>query len=364
MPDTPLPHDRPADDHPPMWTFRGHALSPAEFNTAMLHYYRAEIDRANVWRTRLDATTNWAILAAGAAIAVALISAQIHHTLIILATLLVTVLVWIEARRYRYYELWAHRTRLMETDFFAAMLVPPFAPSPEWAESLAESLLQPDFPISMWEAFGRRFRRNYGWIFALLGAAWILKTYLHPAPAGAWPEYAGRLAIGPVPGEVVLTVGLLFNLALLVIGLLTAGLTQATGEVLPKVEGELPILGPLWRSMEVRDSAARPKAGAPPQPGAAVRTFRRRKQLLALVISAKPQAIAERVFKELRRGATALHGRGMYAQQEREVLLVAITVTEMPRLKSIVRTEDPNAFVIVAPAQEILGRGFQPLETP
>ncbi|GBL19563.1 hypothetical protein EMGBS3_12690 [Anaerolineaceae bacterium] len=77
-----------------------------------------------------------------------------HYGLILLDTLLVTLFVWIEARRYRYYELWSHRVRLMETDFFAAMLVPPFAPSPDWAESLAESLLQPDFPISMWRRSG------------------------------------------------------------------------------------------------------------------------------------------------------------------------------------------------------------------
>ena len=83
---------------------------------------------------------------------------------------------------------------------------------------------------------------------------------------------------------------------------------------------------------------------------------------MALIISSQPRAIADRVLKELRRGATALHGRGMYAQQERDVLMVAITITEMERLKVIVRAVDPNAFVVVAPAQEILGRGFQPLE--
>jgi uncharacterized membrane protein len=44
--------------------------------------------------------------------------------------------------------------RLMETDFFAAMLVPPFHPSPDWAEALAENLLLPHFPISTWEALG------------------------------------------------------------------------------------------------------------------------------------------------------------------------------------------------------------------
>src|SRR6185295_879139 len=130
---------------------------------------RAEITRANLWRQRLDTTTNWAVVATGAAISIAFSSdLSITHAIIILNTLLVTLFLFIEARRYRYYELWSYRVRLMETDFFAAMLVPPFKPDPDWAESLAANLLSPHFPISMWEAFGRRLRRNYFWIFLIL----------------------------------------------------------------------------------------------------------------------------------------------------------------------------------------------------
>jgi uncharacterized membrane-anchored protein YitT (DUF2179 family) len=66
-------------------------------------------------------------------------------------------------------------------------------------------------------------------------------------------------------------------------------------------------------------------------------------------------------LKDAQRGVTALHGRGMYTQQEREVLMVAVTVTEIAQLKALVNAEDPDAFVIVTPAQEVLGRGFQPL---
>ena len=120
----------------PVWTFRGYELRPSEFNTAMVHFYRGEMQRANMWRTRLDNTTNWAVIAAGAALSFALSDPNHHYGVIILDTLLVSLFLWIEARRYRYYELWSYRVRLMETDFFAAMLVPPFAPHPEWAESL------------------------------------------------------------------------------------------------------------------------------------------------------------------------------------------------------------------------------------
>ena len=245
--------------------------------------------------------------------------------------------------------------RLMETDFFAAMLVPPFAPSPQWAESLAESLLHPEFPISVWEAFGRRFRRNYVWIFIILGLAWALKSFLHPTQATTWAEFLAHSALGPVPGWLMLTIGLVYNGLLFIIGYATAGLTQASGEVLPKF-GEFPVLSGIWHAMETRQTG-----GAGGLRNAFASYTRRRQQLLALIVSNKPEAVAARILKDLGRGVTALHGRGMYTAQDRDVLMVAVTVTEMPHLKSVVSAEDPNAFVIVSPATEVLGRGFQPL---
>lgn len=354
MSESHTPHESDAATGEPVWTFRGYQMRPAEFNTAMAHFYRGEIQRSNVWRTRLDTTTNWAVIASGAAISFALSDPNHHYGVIILNTLLVTLFLWIEARRYRYYELWSYRVRLMETDFFASMLVPPFAPNPDWAESLADALLHPDFPISMWEAFGRRFRRNYMWIYLILGVAWALKGFLHPTPAASIEEVITRSAVGPIPGWVMLAAGLIFNGALFAIGFATAGLNQATGEVLPKW-GEFPVLSNLWRAMETHETSARGVSGA------WQRLARKRQQLLALIISTRPQAVADRVLKEMKRGVTALHGQGMYTHQERDVLLIAVTVTEMPHLKSLVNAEDPNAFVIVSPAQEIIGRGFQPL---
>jgi uncharacterized membrane protein len=50
------------------WAFRGYRLDPSHFTTAMVHFYRGEVARANTWRTRLDATTNWAVLTVGAAL--------------------------------------------------------------------------------------------------------------------------------------------------------------------------------------------------------------------------------------------------------------------------------------------------------
>ena len=338
----------------PVWTFRGYQMRPAEFNTAMVHLYRAEIQRANVWRTRLDTTTNWAVVTAGAAITFALSDPNHHYIVLILDTFLVTLFLWMEARRYRYYELWSLRTRLLETDFFAAMLVPPFAPHPEWSETLADSILQPQFPITMWEAFGRRLRRNYLWIYFILALAWLFKVYLYPTPANSWNEFMAHVRLGSLPGGFVLGLGVLFNGMLLLIALATAGLHQATGEVLPKYSQFA-----LHPSLKAEESG---QGGRLRRWLSALRSVRHyRQQMLALVISTKPGEIAGRVIKEMRRGVTALHGTGMYAKQERDVLLVALTVTEIAHLKAIVRAEDTNAFVIVASASEVLGAGFKPL---
>lgn len=351
------------DDHNPaasnqtpdeaVWTFRGYQMRPSEFNTAMVHLYRAEIQRSNVWRTRLDTTTNWAVVTAGAAITFAL-SEPGHHYVIILDTFLVTLFLWIEARRYRYYELWSLRARLLETDFFAAMLVPPFAPHPDWSETLAETILQPQFPITVWEALGRRLRRNYLWIYMILALAWGIQVFLQPTPATSWNHFLTNARIGPLPGDLVVGMGVVFNGLVMITALVTAGLHQATGEVLPKYPHfnlHLPGVG------EVSAPGNRLRRWL----GALRSTRHYRQQVLALVVSAQPEPIAQRIMREMRRGVTALHGAGMYARQEREVLLIALTVTEIAHLKAIVRAEDAHAFVIVTSASEVLGAGFKPL---
>ena len=339
---------RAPDAEEPVWTYRGYRLKTSEFVTAMVHLFRAEIQRANVWRQRLDTTTNWAVVSTGATLSIAFSQPDIHHGIIILNTLLVMWFLMIEARRYRYYELWSYRVRLMETDFYAAMLVPPFHPSPEWAESLAENLLSPKFPISMWEAFGRRLRRNYFWIFLILYASWAAKIWLFPQPAVNLSEIFLRSSIGPLSGEIMIGLGLALYAFLLIVALATMGMTHASGEVLPRF-GEDTI-----RSMFTTN-------GEPKEARAFFALHHRRRQLMALIITGQAQTVSKRIMSELGRGVTALAGKGMYTGQDRSVLICALTVTEVHNLKSAVAKEDPSAFVVVSNAQEVLGRGFNPL---
>jgi uncharacterized membrane protein len=218
-------------------TVHGRRLSPGEFTTAMVHFHRAEVQRSNTWRNRLDTTTNWAVLTAGATLSFAFSSPDNPHFVILINTILVAFFLTMEARRYRYYEIWASRVRVIETGFFAQLLMPTqLGNEAEWAGHLAQDLRTPHFTISLWEALGRRLRRNYLWLFALLAASWNLKVYLHPFPARDLEMFIRRAAVGVVPGDVVLMVGVFFNLLLVVFASATVRLKEATGEVLPTHE--------------------------------------------------------------------------------------------------------------------------------
>ncbi len=216
-------------------------LSPSEFNTAMVHFYRGEIQRSNVWRSRLDTTTNWAVITTGATLSFVFSSPDNPHFVIPINTILVAIFMFMEARRYRYYEVWANRVRILETGYFAPMLSSQaIPPDREWAEHLSADLLSPHFTISEWEAIGRRLRRNYIWIFILLALSWTLKVYLHPYPiASGDPRvnplevFLERASVGLAPGWLVISVGVIFNLSIFLIAVATLKLHNASSEVMP-----------------------------------------------------------------------------------------------------------------------------------
>jgi len=215
----------------------GRKLSAGEFTTAMVHFHRAEVQRSNTWRNRLDTTTNWAVLTAGATLSFAFSAPENPHFVILINTVLVAFFLTMEARRYRYYEIWASRVRVIETGFFAQILMPTqLGNESEWAEHLAHDLRTPHFTISLWEALGRRLRRNYLWLFALLAASWNLKVYLHPFPARDISMFMRRASVGVLPGDLILLTGIFFNVVIAIFAFATVRLKQATGEVLPTHE--------------------------------------------------------------------------------------------------------------------------------
>lgn len=151
---------------------------------AMVHFYRGELGRIMVWRQRLDVTTTWAITSSTTIITVAFSFREIPHIIFFFNLAIVWIMLWIEARRYRFYDAFRGRVRMLESHF----LVPMISQSDrlldgEWRRLVCEDLILPSFKISAIEAVGRRLKRNYVFIFAIIMLAWGLKVFMHAEPA-------------------------------------------------------------------------------------------------------------------------------------------------------------------------------------
>lgn len=79
---------------------------------------------------------------------------------------------------------------------------------------------------------------------------------------------------------------------------------------------------------------------------------------VAIIISKHHEQIAHRIGKQLDRGATFLHGQGVYSGNETKVVLTAVKKQQLAELKQLVVETDPDAFIIVQEAHQVLGDGF------
>lgn len=196
-------------------------LNPAEFG-AIAHLYRGEIYRSTIWRTRLDNTTNWSIVTLGIALSSTFSSREASALPLILIGMLLAVFVGLEARRYRYFNVWRARARFLETHWYAPILTGKRGDDDAgWRMILAEDYLHPRHHISFIRAAGRRIRRTYIWIIAIQTSAYLGKIAIHPQVATHFDELIDRAAIGPIPGWVVLCCGVAYNLSWIVLAVAT-----------------------------------------------------------------------------------------------------------------------------------------------
>ena len=79
---------------------------------------------------------------------------------------------------------------------------------------------------------------------------------------------------------------------------------------------------------------------------------------VALIITKEHQPVADKINAELDRGVTYLQGEGYYSHQEFKVILTAVKRHQIANLKQLVVEVDPNAFIIVQEAHQVLGDGF------
>lgn len=233
MPDSPPP--------PPVTEAANAGLpaGSAERTNALIHYYRAEMGRMTSWRDRLDRTSNWAITMVAALLSVSLSTPDSHHGVILFAMLLVSLLLLLEARRYRFFDVYRARVRRLERQYFAAVLapLPEPEPDPDWALWLAADLRVPRFRISMGGALTRRLKRNYIWMYLILLLSWGVKITsmklqaADPTDSRLQPLYriVENAALGPVPGAAVLGI---VALCYAILAWLTLRRRERAGEML------------------------------------------------------------------------------------------------------------------------------------
>ncbi|TIX02962.1 MAG: DUF2270 domain-containing protein [Mesorhizobium sp.] len=208
----------------------GRTLSSGELVTTMSHFHRAEILRMTGWRDRLDRTSNWAITVVAAMLSISLSTASAHHGVLLFAMLLVLLLLWIEARRYRFFDVYRARVRQFERHYFAQIFSPQPDFASDWLLVVGESLRAPKFLISQRAALARRLRRNYIHMLLILLMAWILKLStpglltegVRIGFVGSVREAVTSAALGPIPGVVIAVLVAALYACLLVIAFLAA----------------------------------------------------------------------------------------------------------------------------------------------
>jgi len=206
------------------------AFDAAEIG-ALAHLYRGELYRSTVWRTRLDATTNWAVVSTGLALSLTFSDASASPLPLVLVGLLVAVFLHTEARRYRFFDFWRVRAHILETQFFGPILLGRGVQVGNgWNEVLYEDYQRPRLHIAYPDALGRRLRRNYGWIFAIQAVSYAGKLLIHPEPIASLDQLWARATIGPVPGQIVLLAGVAFHASWMAIAVLTLKSGRGRGQ--------------------------------------------------------------------------------------------------------------------------------------
>ncbi|MCI0587932.1 MAG: DUF2270 domain-containing protein [Planctomycetes bacterium] len=202
-------------------SFEEYPLTRIEYIQAIVHLYRGELSRSNAWRARLDTTTNWAIGATAALLSYSFGDPTHSHVVLLFGTALVLLLLGYEARRFRFFDVWRARVRMIEENFYGPILRRDLvSPKQSWGRLVARDLLAPEFKISILQAFRARLARNYLSILSLLVFAWGakvammrralgLETLQEAIEAGMGDAFPWWVPFGYLVGLVVVLVAIL-----------------------------------------------------------------------------------------------------------------------------------------------------------
>lgn len=210
------------------------AQDRADFLSLMGHAYRGEMGRTTSWRTRIDRTTNWAVVLTATLLTWAFSGESRPHYILLIGLVMVTVFLGIEARRYRVYDIWRSRVRIIEENVFANALEPEGVEQSNWRELLSDDFREPTVKTPVIEAVSRRLRRVYFALISVLVVAWLVRlTVFATTPT----RIIGTATVGQVPGEVLLGIVGVYYAGALVLTFLR-GRRQAKGELKSNPESE------------------------------------------------------------------------------------------------------------------------------
>lgn len=176
------------------------------YTTLTTDFYRGEMDRMTTWRSRLDQTTNWAVVIVAAILTWAFTSPDNPHYVILIGVFGAAAFLVMEAHRYREYDVWRNRVRTLQEGLFADVFAPDRTRDGDWQAELGDELRTPTFDISVIGAINHRLRRSYLALLLILLVAWIARITVFET-SEPWRQTA---SIFVIPGEVVIGVVAVF----------------------------------------------------------------------------------------------------------------------------------------------------------
>lgn len=118
-------------------------------SSAMAHLYRGEIHRMKYWRQRLDKTSNWAVLVMSGVLTWGFSGGGRPHYILVLGMAALVAFLFMEAQRYRGYDVWRGRVRTLQKNVFAYGLDPSAGiEDPAWRQKLSHDYRRPVIKIT------------------------------------------------------------------------------------------------------------------------------------------------------------------------------------------------------------------------
>ena len=171
-------------------------------DASMAQLFRGELSRSDTWRSRLDNTTNWSMTTTAAVVSFGF-SGNAEPVVFLVGIGMVLSFLFIEARRYRYYDLWMRRVRLLEDGYWVPMLRREPV-DPDSLRELAVEMERPQIQLSLFSAISTRLNRAYGPILIVLMMSWFVKVYSLSQPPVSFRTFVERAHVGPVPGPFIM----------------------------------------------------------------------------------------------------------------------------------------------------------------